>query len=210
MENLIVNERLLKMDGIESLLLRRIVFPEARARRGEISGNSRRTKGFSFIKSDSAEPRILSSSENPLQAGREIIKGLGEIGLEAKPFCFHVLRKNENLFVVKGSDFKWALVRIADYSEQEKIPSEMFRKLAVLKRNLIRHDGIWIAFPMESHSGEMIGSEMKAMAENIVAIAGCIFALPFAVVAGIMDAAINDPALVVRFNNLYVELGRWE
>ena len=216
MENLIVNERLSRRNGIGNLLSGRIVLPEVTVRRGEISGRERRTKGFSFIESDSGQPRILSSSENPLQAGREIIKGLGKIGLEAKPFCLHVLRENENLFVVKGSDFQWALVRIADYSEQEKIPSEMFRKLAVLKRNLIKHDGIWIAFPMESHAREMIDSEMKAMLENAVAVAGCIFALPFTIVAGIMDAAINDPVLLVSFkirnsdSHFFAELGRWE
>ncbi|MDP1854209.1 MAG: hypothetical protein Q8L26_08435 [Candidatus Omnitrophota bacterium] len=209
MENLIVNERLLKRDGIENLLSGRILLPE-KIQRGEIPGRIRRTKRISFIKSDSRQPRILSSSENHLKAGREIIKGLEKTGLEAKPFCFHVLRENENLFVVKGSDFKWALVRIADYSEQDKIPSEMFRKLAVLKQHRVKYDGIWIAFPMESHAREIIDSEMKAMSENAIAFAGCIFALPFTIVAGIMDAAINDPALVVQFNNLYVEFGRWE
>lgn len=209
MENLIVNKRLLKRDGVKNLLSERIILP-GKTRRGETPDRVHRTKRISFIKSDSEQPRILSSSKDPLKAGKEIIGGLGKIGFEAKPFCFHVLKENENLFVVEGSDFKWALVRIADYSEQDKIPSEMFRKLVALKRNLIKHEGIWIAFPMESHAREMIDSEMKAMSENIVAVAGCMFALPFTIVAGIMDAAINDPVLVVQFNDLYLEFGRWE
>lgn len=216
MENLIVNERLFKRGEIVNLLSERIILPE-KIQRGEFPGRERRTKGFSFIKSDSVEPRTLSSSENPLKAGKEIISGLEKIGLDAKPFCFHEPGQNENLFVVNGSDFKWALVRIADYSKPEEIPSEMFRKLAVLKRNLIKHEGIWIAFPVESHSGEMIEREMKAMAdktENAIAAVGnavsCIASLPFVFVSAVIEACNKDPVLVVQFNNLYLEFGRWE
>lgn|SRR3989338_4389557 len=212
MENLMTRKRFTHDSGIKDLLSERNVLPGIVDREAILTGRKQviirrfepqKEKGI-------AEPRVLSRSRNPLRAGREISKGLGKLGLEAKPFCFHKSENGKKIFTVHGENFKWTMVKIADYSKPEKIPSEMFMKLAALRQYRVEYDGIWIAFPLKGNAGEIIEREMKAMAENVLAIAGCIFTLPFTAAAEILEACNKDPVLLVQFSNLYLELGRWE
>lgn len=211
MENLRLDERLSERAGITEILSGRDFLQKCETRPLRAIRRVR-------IPDTGSRSRILTKAKEPLIAGREIIRGLEKIGLKAKPFCLHKPENGEKSFIVQGENFKWVVVPIAHYRKPEEIPSEMFRKLAVLKERGIKYGGIAIAFPMKGKAVERIDEELKAMADSFSSLAGaigCLAALPFTIIAEISDELAKDPVLLVRFGSfkdydLHLELGRWE
>lgn len=213
-----LDKRLLTETCIDDVFCRMEIPMVCRGERSRINNKPCNITRVRFKEEASITSLILATSKEPLAAGREIINGLQKIGLKAKPFCLHKPKNGEKSFIVQGENFKWIIVPIAHYQKPEEIPSEMFKRLAVLKEHRIKYDGIAIAFPMKGKAVEKIDGELKAMADSFSSLAGtigCLAALPFTIIAEISDELKKDPVLLVRFGSfkdydLHIELGRWE
>jgi|GEM_PF-5348410 len=159
--------------------------------------------------------RRLSKSRDVLDAGSEIITGLSRHGIDARPFCLHMPKAREKSFIVQGKDFKWVAVSLKSYKEILGMPKREWNTLVKLERADVRHDGIFVAAPLKGNAKERAMKEVKEMCRDAVMKAGAILTMPFHLAAGVADALMKDPVLLVRFTgfsegDLFIEIGRWD
>lgn len=157
----------------------------------------------------------LAKSGNVLDAGSEIITGLSRHGIDARPFCVHIPKAREKSFIVQGKDFKWVAVSLKSYKEILGMPKREWNTLVKLERADVRHDGIFVAAPLKGNAKERAMKEVKEMCRDAVMKVGAILTMPFHVTAGVADALMKDPVLLVRFTgfsegDLFIEIGRWD
>lgn len=144
---------------------------------------------------------------------------LSDYGYLPKVFCITESQRNlTESFAVESSKWTWLVVPI-DQEEAKMIPREYLQALYILKKS-IKINGYALAKPIPKETARSIVKlELMIMAN--------VLAKPLLLMASLAKAGtqgmyklfdgiktelreFSDPVLLVRINNQWIEVGRWE
>ncbi len=162
-----------------------------------------------------SEPKkLFKMGDDVIVAGKKLIKELSRHGITAIPFCVH--QGKDTPFCVQGHSFKWHCVPMAKYKEAVSMPDKEWESLKKLEKSGVKHDGVFIAVPMQGDAMNRILTEWEGMTESAGKGLLALLAAPFLMVMPvILPATFNDPVLLVKFpglkeGDLFLEIGRWD
>ena len=182
-----------------------------------VEGGTRESVIDSFfkgrVKVKDPEPKTLfKAGDEAMSAGKKLIKAFSKHGITAVPFCVH--QGKDQLFTVQGSNFKWHVIPMEKYKEVVNMPDKEWESLKKLEVSGIKHNGVFIALPLDSMAVLKIEAELRGMTEKVGAMILLLCALPFLPLIA-LGGEHKDPVLLVKFpdlkeGDLFLEIGRWE
>lgn len=185
-----------------------------------------------FIRNSQKKPNselILSldrknqSSENCPVVYDETDKALcvlEELGYFPKVFCIHELESPVSSFEVLSDRWNW-LVSPVNAENINQIPDKFLYGLGVLLKNNIKIDAVALASPKPKEAvAEVMKQEMQNGLEVMIDMVKVLFLGIIALLSGMIGNGLRsdstslvkfpDPVLLVKIQEYWIEIGRWE
>lgn len=149
---------------------------------------------------------------------------LNQSGYQSKIFCHAQRRAEGSSFVIEGQEWNWNVVPL-NRKNIEEVPQEYLRGIVALQNNQIKIERIAIAKPIPKENvSSIIKEEVQREAKKLAMF----FVNTLFIVVKIISSVgvssrsvsgniafnnmidLSDPVLLVKVQNKWIEIGRWE
>lgn len=169
----------------------------------------------------SAKGYVLPTNYDESQMALSTLK---HSGYQPKIFCHAQRRAEGSSFVVEGQQWDWLVLPVNRKNIQE-IPHEFLKGIAALQNNQIKIERIAIAKPVPKENvSSIIKEEVLREAEKLAMLFGNTLFAGVKLLSSVRSSSrsasgtigfnnmidLSDPVLLVKVQNKWIEIGRWE
>ena len=177
-------------------------------------------QSFRNISESNPYTQLVAVPENDVEFYNDSEKALYLLqsqGYLPKVFC--ITATEEEVFTVKSDKWDWNIYPVKNLEQLKRVPTEFINGIQLLLQNNVKIDGVAIAKPKpRENPSEVIKQEFFYSVKVVAKMVGVLILSVVTLIGSIGNTVVSsasmlegpDPVLLVRVNNSWIEIGRWE